>query len=121
MDCCGSPHHEITVQAGGQSVTLLRCGHCAEQTWTVDGLAVDREAAFAQLSQAYAGVSHTTKANRERIAADREARLIERRAHASTVRVDGPERRTPAAPDAGDVGTELSKMLAGWQVLGSNA
>ena len=118
VDCCGSQHHEITVQAGGQSVTLQRCGHCAQQLWTVDGRPVEREAAFAQLSTAYAGVSQNTREARERIAAEREARLIERRAHANPVRADGPDRRMAMQPD---VGSELTTMLQGWQVLGSNA
>lgn len=118
MECCGSPHHEITVQADGKSVTLLRCAHCAEQVWTVDDVPVDRAAAFAHLSSAYASVPRASREARARSAADREARLVERRRQQDGVRADGPDRRAPIDQATS---AELSKLLEGWQVLGSTA
>src|SRR6185369_7547141 len=46
MDCCGVAHHEITVQAGSSTLTLMRCSHCSQQAWTLDGQSVEREEAF---------------------------------------------------------------------------
>lgn len=115
MNCCDSAHHEITVQAGGRSVTLMRCGHCSQQCWTIDGVAVEREAAFAQLSHAYSGVPRAAKAARARTTAEREARMAERREqHAVRASVDLSDAVEP-------VSSELAKMLEGWQVLGSTS
>lgn len=115
MDCCDSPHHEITVQAGGRSVTLLRCGHCSQQCWTIDDAQVEREAAFAQLSAAYSSVPKAAKAARARTAAERETRMAERREQQAA--------RTPeVSSDAVEpVASELAAMLEGWQVLGSSS
>ncbi|MCU1586723.1 MAG: hypothetical protein JWN31_216 [Frankiales bacterium] len=115
MDCCDSTHHEITVQAGGSSVSLLRCGHCSQQCWTVDGVPVEREAAFAQLSTAYSGVPRAAKAARTRTIAERETRLAERR------RQQAERTPVPTSEEAEPVASELARMLEGWQVLGSSS
>jgi hypothetical protein len=115
VNCCDSTHHEITVQAGGRSVTLMRCGHCSQQCWTIDGVQVEREAAFAQLSTAYSGVPKAAKAARARTTAEREVRMAERREQqAAKSIVTLPEEAEPVA-------SELAKMLEGWQVLGSSS
>jgi hypothetical protein len=115
VDCCDSTHHEITVQAGGRSVTLMRCGHCSQQCWTIDGVTVEREAAFAQLSTAYSGVPKAAKAARARTTAEREARMAERREQQAAQQ----SVTLPADPEP--VVGELAKLLEGWQVLGSSS
>jgi hypothetical protein len=114
VDCCGSPHHEITVQAGGRSVTLLRCGQCSQQCWTIDGQPVAREAAFAQLSDAYSSGPRAARATRARTESERQARVTERREQQAARALLALPEPSPE-PNA----AELAKMLEGWQVLGA--
>jgi hypothetical protein len=108
MDCCGVAHHEITVQAGDSTLTLMRCGQCSQQAWTIDGVPVEREEAFAHLSGAYRDLPKAAQAARAKAAADREQRLAQRDAAEQEIRLtDSP------AP------SELATLLEGWQVLGA--
>jgi hypothetical protein len=111
VDCCNVAHHEITVQAGASTLTLMRCGHCSQQAWTIDGVAVEREEAFAHLSGAYRDVPASARAARERTQAEREQRRAQREAAAAP----DQEIRLTDEPEQRDV----SKLLEGWQVLGA--
>ena len=111
LDCCGGAHHEITVQAGSTTLTLIRCGHCSQQAWTIDGLPVEREVAFAHLSGAYREIPLAAKAARDKATADRDARRAQRAA--ALMPLD--EIRLTEEP----VQSELAKLLEGWQVLGA--
>jgi hypothetical protein len=117
VDCCGTPAHEIIVQAGSTRMSLLRCGHCAQQVWTIDGRQVDRDVAFDQLANAYREIPVAAQAARDRTSAERQQRLDARRRQraARAVAATAPQEEIRLADDS----TELSELLQGWQVLGA--
>lgn len=113
MDCCGASHHEITVQDGPSTLTLMRCGQCSQQARTIDGIPVEREEAFTYLSGAYREIPQAAQEVRAGAAVDREAWRLAREARrtASTeIRLD--ELDEP-------VSHELIELLSGCQVLGA--
>ncbi len=109
MDCCGALHHEITVQAGASTLVLIRCSQCSQQSWSLDGVSVEREEAFSHLSGAYRDIPRAAQAARSKATAGREERRAARAA------VPAQEIRLPADPD----NSELVTMLEGWKVLGA--
>ena len=110
MQCCGSPTQAITVQAGADALTLLRCTRCTQQRWAREGLLLERDQVLTELANAFQSTrptpvaGHSSPAN----AARREAR--QRR------RVTQPTApATQVVPDQ----VSLATMLSGWQVLGA--
>lgn len=118
MDCCGTPSHQISVQAGATNLSLLRCSHCSQQTWTVDGREVSREEAFAHLSDAYKDIPQAAQAARARTARDRVVRAERRAAQAVTAiqtdEISLTEHEAQCEPKP-----QLAELLEGWQVLGT--
>ena len=119
MDCCGGAHHEITVQAGSSNLTLIRCGQCSQQAWTIDGRPIDRDQAFAHLSGAYREIPRAAQAARARTTADRDARRAARAARltAEVGQPEGVDQEIRLTDEP--VAAQLADLLKGWQVLGA--
>lgn len=111
MNCCGGARHEITVQSGASTLMLIRCSQCTQQIWSIDGVLVEREEAFAHLSGAYRDIPQAAQAARSKAIAGRAAREAARAA----LTVPEQEIRLPAEPDT----SELASLLDGWKVLGA--
>jgi len=91
--CCGTTLQVValTRDDGSKSlVELLRCSACGQSGWRLDGVEVDKAEALGALNAAFAPA--TPAARRPRKA---------------------------AAEPAAERPTDLSDLLAGWQVLGA--
>jgi hypothetical protein len=89
--CCGSPVQVVTL-TGDKAVELVRCASCGLSAWRLDGRSVDKDEALGALSTAYAPAQPHRRAE--------------------------PVRHRPPAPSTAPP-EDVSRLLAGWRVLGS--
>lgn len=111
MQCCGSQTQAITVQAGANGLTLLRCTRCTQQRWARGGLLLERHQALLELTNAFGS---TPRSSQARTSAASVKRQEERRLHRMTAQETAAAEQPPGEPN-------FTSLLNGWQVLGATA
>lgn len=127
MRCCGSPFQAIVVQAGRGALELMRCSHCGDQRWALDGVMLQRGEAFAALADAFREGPLQARAVRDRAAHVTAARAAQRAAaREEAAREEAAREEAAPAPVAAAAPAvaapardRVVDLLAGWQVLGA--